>query len=242
MKILVPAAGEGSRFREAGWHTPKPLIRVIVPNGGEFPMMVAVTNRVESRSHVYYGVKPRNIEEYGAAIDGNTVLPWTIIEAPRHEGGQSATLLDLCDNVGDLEEPCLVYNSDVIHDFSPRILVQKAGMFETNCMVVVRRTDDPSFSYVDHYPFFHYAVEKRVISNFGITGLYWFRTTEMLRATLQDQLDNGRPESNGEFYISDALGRIPEPRGAVLVRKDVYDIGTPEKLTAYEDMITMGVK
>ncbi len=234
MKILVPAAGMGTRFADKGWSTLKPLIKVAMPGGNELPMMLAVLQRADPSYKIYYGVRPEDVELFGDKIFEETFRSVTMVPAHQWRSGQSATLYDICGRCGDLDEPCLVYNSDVLHDFDPEELVHRARVLAANCMISVQESQDPSCSYVDKFPFFDKAVEKVIVSKYAITGLYYFQQTRLLNDALRYQMDHCY-RVQAEFYLSGALEFIDAPRGAFLARRGVHDLGTPEKLMDYED-------
>ena len=59
MKILIPMAGEGSRFKKEGYTFPKPLIDV---NGK--PMIQCVIENLDFDAHYIFLVRKEHIEKY----------------------------------------------------------------------------------------------------------------------------------------------------------------------------------
>ena len=59
MKILIPMAGEGSRFKKEGYTFPKPLIDV---NGK--PMIQCVIENLDFDAHYVFLVRKSHIEKY----------------------------------------------------------------------------------------------------------------------------------------------------------------------------------
>ena len=57
LHIIMPMAGEGSRFRNAGWTTPKPLIEL---NGKPLFVRAIESVRVEGAPMKYQGNPPRS--------------------------------------------------------------------------------------------------------------------------------------------------------------------------------------
>ena len=64
MKILIPMAGEGSRFAKEGYTFPKPLIDV---NGR--PMIQTVVENLDFNCEYVFLVRAEHIEKYSGLLD-----------------------------------------------------------------------------------------------------------------------------------------------------------------------------
>ena len=64
MKILIPMAGEGSRFAKEGYTFPKPLIDV---NGK--PMIQAVVENLDFDAEYIFLVRKQHIDKYDGILE-----------------------------------------------------------------------------------------------------------------------------------------------------------------------------
>lgn len=225
----MPAAGLSSRYRKAGIELPKPLIPVESNAFGRRPMMEAATFGAPVEWPRFYGVRPEDLRRFQDEPLRNA----TLIECEDCRCGQSATLLNMASSFTGPDEPCLVYNSDVVHDIDAREFVMRSRANGAKVAVSVFDSSDPSCSYVNGQRFTR-AVEKNVISDMAISGLYFFASTTALRSALQEQVQLNYSR-NGEYYLSAALCELPAPRIALRYAADrIHDLGTPEKLAASE--------
>lgn len=63
LHIIMPMAGEGSRFRDAGWTTPKPLIEL---DGKKLFIRAIESVKVEGAPMKYsFIVRQEHIDKYG---------------------------------------------------------------------------------------------------------------------------------------------------------------------------------
>ena len=107
MNVLIPMAGAGSRFANAGYTFPKPLIEV---NGK--PMIQVVVENLNIDAHYIFLVQKEHYEKYNLKQLLNLISPeCDIIQVDGlTEGAACTTLLarDLINN----DEPLLMANSD----------------------------------------------------------------------------------------------------------------------------------
>ena len=109
MKILIPMAGEGSRFLKAGYTDPKPLIDV----AGK-PMIQRVIENIDMPDceHIFI-VQKLHIKKYPQIKEylNNCVDNSTIVEIDGLTEGAAITTLFAEEHINN-EEPLLITNSD----------------------------------------------------------------------------------------------------------------------------------
>ncbi|TCT44637.1 glycosyltransferase family 2 protein [Martelella mediterranea] len=198
LNIVVPMAGRGSRFANAGYKDPKPLIRV----HGKPMIEVVVDNLRPQTPHRFificqnqhiadYGLEPKlralaeNVEIVG--IDGITE-------------GQACSVLE-AEHFIDNDEPVMTANSDQYIDFdiNDYLDFMEKGGFDG--LVMTMKADDPKWSFVrEENGKVVETAEKRVISNDAAVGIFNFRRgRDLVRASKAMIADDLRV--NGEFYI-----------------------------------------
>jgi len=233
MNIVMPMAGLGSRFREAGFKVPKPLIDV----RGR-PMYAWATDSLplENSSRLIFillASQPefpdlrRDIETRYAAHQP------VVLSVPELTAGQAITVLrakDLIDN----DEPLLIHNADTAFDVD-RGWTKKASAENLDGALLVFPSDERrwSFSRANAAGFVEEVREKEVISPWATTGTYWFRRgTDFVRAA-EARFHSGKREAS-EFYVGPLYNDLIASGAKVKnfsIRK-LYCFGTPEDLAA----------
>ena len=113
MRVIIPAAGEGARFRLAGYQKPKPFVDV----AGR-PMIEHVIRNVAPRqANVHVLLRKQHIESEPGAVGSMRTRGYVVHEVDRLTEGTACTLL-LARAAFDDDKPVLVANSDQVVDFS----------------------------------------------------------------------------------------------------------------------------
>ncbi|WFR99106.1 glycosyltransferase family 2 protein [Rhizobium tumorigenes] len=235
INVLIPAAGEGSRFARQNWRKPKPFIDV------DGRMML---------EHVIGNVCPPNATptvllraEHMKACDGDVQLlramGTTIRPVDRLTEGTACTVL-LARSSFDNDRPLLIANSDQWVDFDCSAFIEDCLQRKLDGSILVFRDAqmDPkwSFAKVDDRGLVTEVAEKKPISDLATVGIYLFRRgSDFVRAAVDMIACNDRV--NNEFYTCPAYNYMIR-NGA---RIGVYEVspdamkglGTPEDLNAY---------
>ena len=107
MNVLIPMAGAGSRFANAGYTFPKPLIEV---NGK--PMIQVVVENLNIDAHYIFLVQKEHYEKYNLKQLLNLISPeCDIIQVDGLTEGAACTILLARDLINN-DEPLLMANSD----------------------------------------------------------------------------------------------------------------------------------
>ena len=107
MNVLIPMAGAGSRFAQAGYTFPKPLIEV---NGK--PMIQVVVENLNVDAHFIFLVQKEHYEKYNLKQLLNLIAPGCdIIQVDGLTEGAACTTL-LAKELINNDEPLLMANSD----------------------------------------------------------------------------------------------------------------------------------
>jgi len=220
MKIIVPMAGKGSRFRHQGYETPKPFIDTF----GK-PMVVRATEMFAEFGDLIFLVREEHLELAQA-------LPGDIIVVPEITEGAACTVLLAEEHLWD--EEILVVNSDQIIEYS-----------SLQFNVLRQQTDVGGIIFVFPCPGgntkWSYArledsgvvevAEKRAISEWATSGAYYWRDGgDFIQSAKQMIEKNIRV--NGEFYMCPVYNEF---QGTVVPLEvlAVHQLGTPEEYEAY---------
>lgn len=144
LNIVIPMAGRGSRFADAGYTDPKPLIAV----HGKPMIQVVVENLKPTRPHRFVFVCQRqhldeyNLEEKLRSYAENV----EIISIDGVTEGQVCTVLKARDFI-DNDEPLMTANSDQYIDFDIDAYLDHMEPENLDGLIMTMKADDPKWSY-----------------------------------------------------------------------------------------------
>lgn len=244
LNIVVPMAGRGSRFEQAGFTVPKPLIPVF----GRPMVRLVIDNIRPSTPHRFIFIaQSESIVKYGLE---RLLRQW----APRCEiipldgitEGAACTVLT-AKSLIDTANPLMIANSDQyvevgIDDYLSHMNHQRA-----DGMIMTMWADHPKWSYVrlgnDGTPC--EVVEKQVVSHEATVGIYNYqRGHDFVAAAEQMIAKNLRV--NNEFYVAPVYNELLAA-GARLCLYNVgrehagmHGLGTPEDLVKFQELVLEG--
>jgi NDP-sugar pyrophosphorylase family protein len=231
LNIVMPMAGLGSRFREAGFVTPKPLIDV----RGR-PMYAWATDSLplEYSSRLIFILLASQPEFHDLTHDIQkrySAHRPVVLSVPELTAGQAITVLrakELIDN----DEPLLIHNADTAFAVD-RDWIEKAHTENLDGALLVFPSQEKrwSFSRADAAGFVEEVREKDAISPWASTGTYWFRRGVDFVSTAESRFHSGKREAS-EFYVGPLYNDLIAAGARVknfLISK-LYCFGTPEDL------------
>jgi HAD superfamily hydrolase (TIGR01509 family) len=231
MNVLIPMAGAGSRFTQARYTFPKPLIEV---NGK--PMIQVVIENLNIDANFIYLVRKEDFEKYNLQSLLNILTPGCkIIQVDKITEGAACTTL-LAEHLIDNDNPLLIANSDQFVEWKSGEFYHSLNTNNIDGSILTFENSHPKWSYVktDDYGNVTELKEKEVISNQATVGIYyWAKGSEYVRCAKQMIEKNIRV--NGEFYVA------PVYNEAILEGKiiETFEVskmsglGTPEDLQTF---------
>lgn len=239
LHIIMPMAGEGSRFLKGGWTTPKPLIELKgVPLFKRAIGSVAVEGAPMEYSFI---VRKEHIDRYHIDEQIKAILPEAnVFFVEKTTRGAVETCLIAEDAIGE-ENAIVVMDCDL--EFRSKAYV--AGIKEilqqpadeaNGGMLVSFESTEPRYSYaeVDDNMIVKRTAEKEVISSHALCGAYFFSTAQgFLRAAhrLLDEPIFTKPEYYVSLLYNYLLADGETVRLATM--EEYYSYGTPEELKRY---------
>lgn len=233
MNIVVPMAGEGSRFAQKGYTFPKPLIDV----EGK-PMIQRVVENLNFDATYIFLVRKEHLQKYAglaSTLNYITNSKFRIIEVDGLTEGAACTALLAKDLINN-EEDLLIANSDQIIDYRPENFQYIKNFSAVDAIVFCFHAVHPKWSFVkiNSNGVVTEVAEKNPISDIATCGIYWYRHgRDFVKAAEGMICKNVRV--NNEFYIAPAYNELIGWGGTVIpffVNK-MYGIGTPEDLSYY---------
>jgi len=233
MKILIPMAGEGSRFAKEGYTFPKPLIDV----EGK-PMIQSVIENLDFNSTYIFLVRKEHLTKYSGlreTLNRITNNNTKIVEVDGLTEGAACTAL-LAEQLIDNDEELLIANSDQLIEYSSENFKLLKSFTSADGIIFTFNAVHPKWSFVktNSRGIVTELQEKNPISNIATCGIYWYRKgSDFVKYTKQMIDKNIRV--NNEFYIAPVYNEYILDNKLLLpfyVDK-MHGIGTPEDLNNY---------
>lgn len=240
INIVVPMAGEGSRFVKAGYKDPKPFI----PVGGK-PMIRWVLDNMLPKEPIpvkfHLIMRAKHLNDYSlACLFDNMPLNVSFEIYPTKdltEGAACSVLL--AKHMIDSENPLVIVNSDQFLEWNSDAFYKSLlNPTYKGCILTFLQPDtsDTKWSYasVNNDGLVTEVAEKKWISPFATVGLYgWAKGSDFVRYA--NQMIEKNIRTNGEFYVcpvyNEAIAEGQKIR--VSLCKGMWGLGVPEDLEKF---------
>jgi NDP-sugar pyrophosphorylase family protein len=236
INIVIPMAGAGSRFSQAGFSKPKPFIDV----AGK-PMIARVLENLAYPGARYYLIareehmdaEPALVKEIEKAYNV------TFIPIDKLTEGTACTVLYARKHINNLE-PLLIANSDQIVDIRIADFIDDCSCrgLDGSILTFIDDKRDPkwSFAKLDANQLVTQVQEKKSISEYATVGIYLYsRGCDFVEAAIDMFIERDRV--NSEYYTCPTYNyAIRSGHRIGIYNIDIHHmhgIGTPEDLNAY---------
>jgi HAD superfamily hydrolase (TIGR01509 family) len=231
--IVIPAAGQGKRFSDAGYLYPKPLIQV---EGS--PMIELVMNNFRGLGEPVIILQKKHCEQYCADTVVQQLQPGTqVVMVDGLTEGAACTVLAASSIIDDERELILV-NSDQFLECNLSAFLASARKANADGAILTFRAVDKKWSYaaIASDGYVSRVAEKEVISPFATVGVYYFKQgRDFVRAAKQMIAKNIRV--NNEFYVCPVFNELIALGGRVICHEienyQMHGLGTPDDLEAF---------
>ncbi len=242
--VVVPMAGEGSRFQKAGYTIPKPFI----PVGGKPMIQWVIQNLIPKEiPREHYKLKFHLIVRT-SHVKGNRLdsLFWDVpsnVSYTYHttdgltEGAACSVLL--AESEINNQEPLIIVNSDQYLEWNPDVFYKCLLNPEYSGAILTFYQPDPSdlkwsYARVNADGVVTEVQEKKWISPYATVGLYgWSRGCDFVRYAKQMIEKNIRV--NREFYVCPVYNESIADGQSVRVKlcSGMWGLGVPEDLERF---------
>ena len=231
MNVLIPMAGAGSRFQQAGYTFPKPLIDV----QGK-PMIQVVVDNLNIEATYIYVVQKEHRAKYNLDTLLNLITPnCKIVEVDGITEGAACTTL-LAKEYIDNDSPLVMANSDQFVEWDSNEFMYKMIEQKVDGGILTFTATHPkwSFAKVDEYGYVTEVAEKNPISDIATVGVYyWAKGSDYVKYA--EQMISKDIRTNGEFYtcptFNEAIGDGKKIKTFNIEK--MWGLGTPEDLNYY---------
>jgi len=228
MNVLIPMAGAGSRFAQAGYTFPKPLIEV----HGK-PMIQVVVENLNVDAHFIFLVQREHYERYNLKQLLNLIAPGCdIVQVDGLTEGAACTTL-LAKELINNNEPLLMANSDQFVEWNSNECLYGFTAEEIDGGIVTFKATHPkwSFAKLDDSGFVTEVAEKNPISDNATVGIYfWRHGSEYVKYA--EQMIDKNIRTNNEFYVCPVFNEAIADNKKIKIKQidRMWGIGTPEDL------------
>lgn len=240
LQIVIPMAGLGSRFADAGYSTPKPLIPV---HG--IPMIEVVINNLRpQRPHRFHFICQRKHQhEFGLAEKLQQIEPTGQVHLIDGLTAGAACTVLATRAVIDSKDPLMIANCDQWIHASIDDYLNAWDASGCEGFIMTMDADSPKWSYVrrDANGAVTEVVEKKVVSREATVGIYNFAPgAAFVRAA--DQMIAANARVNNEFYVAPCYtwmiraGMQCEAWSIGTDRNGMYGLGIPADLDRFVNL------
>jgi HAD superfamily hydrolase (TIGR01509 family) len=231
LNVLIPMAGAGSRFEQAGYTFPKPLIDV-----RNKPMIQVVVENLNIDANYIYIVQRKHRDKYNLNTLLNLITPGCkIVEVDGLTEGAACTAL-LAKEYINTDAPLFFANSDQFVEWDSNEFMYK--MQETNADggIVTFKATHPkwSFAKINENGLVTEVAEKNPISDNATVGYYfWKHGFDFVKYA--EQMIDKNIRVNNEFYVCPVFNQAIEDRKEIRTFNvdGMWGLGTPEDLKYY---------
>ena len=231
MNIVIPMAGAGSRFQEAGYTFPKPLIEV---NGQ--PMIQTVVSNLNIDGTYIFLVQKAHYDKYNLKNLLEVISPnCKIIQVDGLTEGAACTVLQATELINN-DEPLIIANSDQYIKWNSFETISYFNHDDSDGGILTFESLHPkhSFAKVDGNGIVKEVAEKKPISNDATVGIYhWKSGSEFVRYA--EQMIKKNIRTNNEFYVCPVYNEaIADGKKIKISQVDkMWSMGTPEELNNF---------
>ena len=230
MNIVMPMAGKGQRFKDAGYDVPKPFIDV----HGATMYRRALSPFVTDMDQVILVTQDDHQPHFEAEPDYVHQSKKVFLQGPT-EGAACSVLAARA--FIDNEEPLLIVNCDQIIRYNRFNWAVMANMPTVDGIIFTFPGTGPKWSYVrlDDTLKVSQVAEKVEISPFATCGAYWFRRGDIFCAAADTMIEKDI-RTNGEFYLAPVYNEVLTGFNLNILpfmADQMISLGTPELLKDY---------
>jgi len=195
VNIVIPMAGEGSRFPR-DQYLPKPLIDI---NGK--PMIVRAIESLDIDGQYHFVIRKNEYSEIVKDIISKTVDKPKFVEITKTTQGPACSVL-LFKEFINTEDELVTANCDQIMEWSSSLFFHNVQLYDGAVVTYYSDTDKNSYVKVNHQGSAVQFAEKEVISNISLNGIHYWKQGKYFVDSAEAMISKDDRAPNGEFYIA----------------------------------------
>ena len=232
MNVLIPMAGAGKRFLDAGYMFPKPLIEV-----NNKPMIQLVLESLNLKANYIFIIQKEHQIKYNIKSVLKILKPdCKIIELDHITEGAACTTL-LAKKYINNDDPLIIANSDQYIDWNSSKALYDFSSKKLDGAILTFEAIHPKWSYAkcDEEGYVTEVAEKKVISKNATVGVYyWKKGSDYVSSA--EQMIKKNIRVNNEFYVCPVYNEFLLKNKKVKIHnvEKMHGLGTPEDLDNFK--------
>lgn len=223
MQLIIPMAGDGSRFKEKGYNTPKPFL----PLGGLTMIEQVISNIGSNCSKILLIARLEHQEYFSNFIQKYPNV--LVIYTNKKTEGALCTVLLAKDYINN-DEPLIIANSDQWIHFDFNTYKEWLTLVSQQKNVILTFPSEEnkwSYALTDEEGNVLSVAEKQVISNQATVGVYSFSSGKNF-IKYANELIIANDRFNNEFYLCPVYNYVLKKERVYTLKVGMYGLGTPE--------------
>ena len=231
MNVLIPMAGAGKRFFDAGYVFPKPLIEV-----ENKPMIQLVIESLNLNANYIFIIQKEHQIKYNIKSVLRILQPeCKIIELDYLTEGAACTTL-LAKEFINNSDPLIIANSDQYVSWNSSKALYDFNSKNLDGAILTFEAIHPKWSYAkcDDEGFVIEVAEKKVISKNATVGIYYWKKGSDYVSSAEEMIKKNI-RVNNEFYVCPVYNEFLSKNKKVKIHNvdQMYGLGTPEDLETF---------
>jgi HAD superfamily hydrolase (TIGR01509 family) len=228
LNVLIPMAGAGSRFAQAGYTFPKPLIDI-----NNKPMIQLVVENLNIDAHYIFIVQKEHYDKFNLKQFLNLISPnCDIVITDGITQGAACTTL-LAKHLIDNNQPLVIANSDQFVEWNSNECMYAFTAEGIDGGIITFNATHPKWSFVklNELGLVEQVAEKNPISDIATVGIYyWSKGADYVRYA--EQMIDKNIRTNNEFYVCPVFNQAIEDNKKIRIKMadGMWGLGTPEDL------------
>ena len=228
MNVLIPMAGAGKRFFDAGYVFPKPLIEV-----DNKPMIQWVIESLNLQANYIFIIQKEHQEKYNIKSVLKILQPeCKIIELDHLTEGAACTTL-LAKKYINSSDPLIIANSDQYISWNSSKALYDFNSKNLDGAILTFEAIHPKWSYAkcNEEGFVTEVAEKKVISKNATVGVYYWKHGSDYVKSAEEMIEKNI-RVNNEFYVCPVYNEFLAKNKKVKIHNvdKMWGLGTPEDL------------
>jgi HAD superfamily hydrolase (TIGR01509 family) len=228
LNVIIPMAGAGARFEQAGYIFPKPLIEI-----GDKIMIQVVVECLNISANYIFIVREEHNRKYSISDYLKNLIPDAkIILTDGLTEGAACTVLLAKDYINN-DNPILMANSDQYIEWDVFGFMKNNISNNLDASILTFEATHPkwSFAKLNEDGCVIEVAEKKPISNIATVGVYWWNKGSDFVKYAEQMIDKN-VRVNNEFYVCPVFNEaIADGKKIGVYNTDVmFGLGTPSDL------------
>jgi NDP-sugar pyrophosphorylase family protein len=245
LNVIIPLAGNGSRFKKSFFKRPKPLIKVF----NKTLIEIAINSLNLKKPNFFFIIKKYKNNKFNKELL-NILIKYTkrkqIIKLRKTTSGPVSSCLKI--KKINKNKPLIIANCDQYLNWNPNLFFDFVKKNNAQGAVLSYNSSDKKNSFVSvKNGEVVNIVEKKVVSNHALIGIhYWKKTKYFFETGRQLIKEIEETQSKKEPYISETYNYMLKKRLIVktypLKKSEYFLIGTPKDYYNFKKFINKNDK